>query len=569
MKYNAKTTIIRLAACFCSLALIVAAALVGWFLLPENFELWAALSAVCGAVLLVWLAVNLTVSAAVRKKFESMSARQAYEYGVKMQQDIERDYLRAERAAQRGLTLVYVALAVLTLLTVAAALFLGAMRAVWTVAFMILAWYIAVGCFIVWFIPDHSALPVSRLLLDEKEYPVFYETARRAAQKVGCERPLRLFYSDNGICVLEEGGAAYIGLAPVECALLTSGELYAAMLHEFAHVVNIDTRRSLRFARGKMHWDGDGENIIEKTVPLFLSSFVTRFLMNVFLYEMIATRHHEMRADETVSACGEGRDFINGVAKGSMLALYNELPRPEMEFDLFESEEMPHDYCSRDLQNFLSYRERYADIWREILAKQLPARVATHPTLRQRMEAMGETAYDAFASETDEGFKEEQNRLIACGNSKIAELMEPDYAMWREEVYVTRKTQMDKYAAAQAEGKTLPLDEQVLSIQAFYGVEDETALKIADGLAEKGCDSPYVHLFRGKIYFDRMDGRCVEEFRAAMAGKGDLCEVCLDSIGKFALYSGDERLLEWYRTEAPELVQQAREREEQSNWTEH
>lgn len=567
MKYNVKTTLVRLAACLCSLAMIAACALIGYFFLPENFSVWASLSVACAAVLLVWLAVNLTVSGIVRKKFENMSVRQAYDYGVKMQRDIERDYIRAERAVRRSLALSYAALAFLVLLTAAASVFVGAMRVAWGIAFLILAWYVALGCFIVWFMPEHSVLPVSRLLLKEKEFPLFYETARRAARKVGCVHPLSLFYSDNGICVLEEGGTAFIGLAPLECSLLTRGELYAAMLHEFAHVVNVDTRRSRRFARGKRRWDNDENNFIEKTVPMFLSSLVTRFFMNVFMYETVATRHHEMMADETVRACGEGRNFVNGVAKGAMLAFYNELPRREMEFDLFESETAPLDYYTRDLKYFLLYRDRYADIWREILANQLPARVASHPTLRQRMETMGEKSYDADTKESDENYAEEQKKLLACGDGKIAELMNPEYGLWREDAYVARKKLMDEYESARAEGKTLPPDEQVRCIQAFYGVEDETALKIADGLAEKGFDSPYVHLFRGKIFFDRMDGRCVEEFRAALDGNGELCDVCLDAIGKYALYSGDEQLLQWYRSESPELAQKAYDREKESVWT--
>ena len=63
-----------------------------------------------------------------------------------------------------------------------------------------------------------------------------------------------------------------------------------------------------------------------------------------------------------------------------------------------------------------------------------------------------------------------------------------------------------------------------------------------------------------------MDERCVEEFRAAMRSNRDLTDSCLDHIGLFALRSGNEQLLQEYRSNAPELSQEAEDRSAATHW---
>ena len=87
---------------FVSAVCAVATALGGWaigfILLPESAA-WGWGAAGCVAVLACILILNLVFMLKDKKRFADMSARQAYDYSVKMQQEIEKDYRAAERAA--------------------------------------------------------------------------------------------------------------------------------------------------------------------------------------------------------------------------------------------------------------------------------------------------------------------------------------------------------------------------------------------------------------------------------------------------------------------------------------
>ena len=564
MNNKGKEIVCTLVSAACAIALIVAAVLAGMSLLPEFAALWIPLCAACLAGLFACAAVNIAQTKKFKDRFDKKTAREIYNYGLEMQKSVEEDYKAAEREAHRQIRQGNVWIAFLIVLIVLLYLFLGATRAEWSAIAALPGIYVLTGLFENFFVFSEKTPP--RLFFSEQQFPLIFAEVRRAAEAAGCRRRLRLSLVSDGIGVREEGASVCIGLNAAECALLTREELYAVMLHEFAHVVNVDTARGRRFYRARRRWAEGVDSFFSGAASLFLSGTALRIIMASESYNVFAMRHHEMLADEKVIELGKSRAFINATAKGTEFYLYNELPQREMTYDCYESEKMPEDMVSRDVANFYAYREKYAEMWRKILREELPARVSTHPTLRQRMEAMQVTEYDDSKTETDENYRAELQKLLQFADRVIAESMRRDYGAIREEAYLSRKKQMEKYFAAAEQGNRLPSDEQVLCMQAFYGIDGETVLRIADEMLEKDKSAAYAHFYRAKVWFDRMDERCVEEFRAAMRVNCDLCDRCLEYIGLFALRSGNEQLLQEYRSSAPELSQEAQERADASQW---
>ena len=548
----------------CALAVIVAAILAGMSLLPKFPALWIPLCAACAAGLIVCAAVNIVRTKKFKNQFDKKTAREIYNYGLEMQKSVEEDYKAAEREAHRRIRQGNVWVAFLIVLIFLLYLFLGATRASWSAIAALFGVYLLTGLFEKVFVLSEKTPP--RLFVSEQEFPLIFAEVRRAAEAAGCRRRLRLSLVSDGIGVREEGGDICIGLNAVECALLTREELYAVMLHEVAHVVNVDTGRGRIFYRARRRWAESGDSFFSGVASLFLSETALRIIMASESYNVFAMRHHEILADEKVIELGSCRAFIDATAKGTEFYLYNEMPQREMSYDCYESEQPPRDIVSRDLANFYSYREKYGEMWRQIMRQELPARVSTHPTLRQRMEAMGVDEYDVSKEETDENYSAEQKKLLRFADEKAFESLRGNYPFLRENFYLSRKEQMEKYRTAAAEGKRLPLDEQVLCLQAFYGIENDTAMQIADEMLAQDENASFAHFYRARIWFDEMDGRCVEEFRKAMRVNYELCDSCLDAIGQFALRSGDEALLQEYRSSAPELSQDAQDKSAASQW---
>lgn len=537
-------------------------------LLPQNSRLWVSLIVAVAVLLAVWLAVNLICAARISGKYRSMNPRQAYEYGNRVKEQTERDYLSAERAVHASLTRAYIALSALVAAVGLIVMFVSALRAesIWLALTAIAATYILTTCYSVLFPKDYVGLPDRQYILNEGEYPTITSIVRRAAQKAGCNRSVVIAIHGDGTGIYETRSKVVLSLNPAECAMLTADELYAVFLHEFAHVVNVDTSRSRRFNLGRLRWEGAFENDFGFVVKAFTSSLVYTFEINVTLYQALSSRHHEMLADERVREAGEGGNFINATAKGEMFSLFDAVPRRELNYDCFESKAAPADFESKKLALFYEVMRTECDKWRDILSRELPANVASHPTLRQRMEVMGVSDYDVSKRETDGGYVAETKKMMERADEAARRFLADNYKEIRRSRYTERKELIDCYYAAKEKGEKLPLDRMHYCMSALYGVDNASALEIAATLLKENDGYAYAHLYRAHIYFDGYDARCVDEFRAAMNADSALSEECLECIGKFALLSGDEKLLKEYRASAPDKLGEARQEEEMRMW---
>ena len=554
---------------FVSAVCAVVTALGGWaigFIFLPEFAAWGWGAAGCVAVLVYFLIFNRVLMSKEKKRYEDMTARQAYDQSVKKQQEIERDYRAAESAAFRSVFNARVMQVLVIALFFGICLFIGGTRIHWA-AIVVVAVALLL-CPLYGRSIRFSCGNGRKNLLSEKEYPLLYETARSAAEKVGYRGRIRLELAGS-ISVCEGRNCIYIGLKPAEVALLTREELYTVMLHEFAHVVNVDTVRGKKFGFVKDTLLDDDGVIFASVDQLFIGYVSVRVGLDIAQYELYATRQHEILADEKVRESGNGQTYINATAKTSLFMLYDGRAFRETQYDCYAGETPPENLESLDLEVFRSACEKYGERWRKVLADELPARVASHPTFKQRMQAMGVRSYDTETAETDEKFIAEQKKLLAFADRRFYEELAPQYGQVRERAYLSRKEQMEKYEASVREGKVLPLDELVRSMQAFYIIDNEKALAVADRLLADDPDSAYAHLYRGNIFFDELDARCVEEFRAAMRSNHQLSEYCMDNIGRFALLSGNEELLQEYRSQAPEAVQSADDRDKETAWNKH
>ena len=534
-----------------SLVLTAGICAAGYFLFGGLPELSFAGSVACVAVMIVWTVVNIITFSFRKRKLGGMKGREAYEYGVRLQKQLESDFLRAEQRAKKSVTRSFLQVGIVSAVAVLVVLFAGGTRdLIWMpIAGLFGAWI--VSCPVRMFLTPVRYAPEERESLLQEDYPCFFALARRAAKEMGCERTILLAATDGGIGVREEGKFVVISLNPIECKLLTQDELYSVLLHEFAHVVNRDTARAGIFRTGEVCWNSLN-GIARGVARLFYSAAVWQAAMDVSVYETFSSRHHEMMADEAVKKASCRQDFINATAKAEFYFRFDGVPRRELIYDVYASEQPVKDFMSRKLALFLQREREEADEWRKWIAVELPARIDSHPTLRQRMEAMDTETYDTDTRESDEVYCAECDKLLALGDRLIFESVKPRYAELRRTEYLERREQMERYEAAEHEGEELLQKELTDCMYAYYGIDNEKALRIAERILEEDEGNAYAHFIRARIYFERMDARCVEDFRAAMKRNPTFFEGSMDGIGRFALLSGNEALLAEYRSTAPE-----------------
>lgn len=541
--------------CLAAAAVTGGVYIAGFFLSAGDRTVWLTLAAVTGAALLALAVVNVVGAARMKKKWENIPTKQGMDYVSKLKNEIERDYEKAEQNVDRTVAASYVYLAALICLFLFGVFCLGmtGLDFTYMIACVLLAVY-AEWCFLnILTAPTESPVPETGTEIQKSEFPRIYATAERAAAASQCVMPVRLFITGGGIAVSEYGGVALVLVNVAECAVLTEAELYNIMLHEFGHIMNVDTKRSLREDKITSRW-GSNAAVDYPIWQALLSHTTMRMLFALATYGMISSRYRETLADDAVKRLGQPLEYVNATAKACMMNFCREMPQREMRYDFYAEESAPTDAISREIALYRRCVRENGARWKALLLKELPARMDSHPTLKMRMEHMEQSDFDHLTAETDDVYIAEQNKLVAFADKLVYDFISPDYMSEREDNYVRRNKVFAAYEEAAAAGR-VPEHLRVKAMRAWYGVDNDKALAIADSLLAERPDSASANFCKGLILFYRDDPECVGCFYTVARKSGSGAQAAMDYVGRFALKTGDKEMLEKYRADAPELVQ--------------
>lgn len=541
----------------CTTILAAAAAVVGLTLLPSATALWTGLSIGCAVCVAVICVVNLIAESRRVDRMLKMTERQRRDYGLRLKEEIERDYRAAERRVELAIAGGYAYIALFILLCMAGIAFVSAMG---STGFAVVFAVFILGLLVR--LTAKKEEPFPQLVFSEQDYPRLYALARRAQAAVGGKKKIVINWDDEPLTVFETRDFICIGLSWIFYAISTDEELYAALMHEFAHVKNRDTRRGRRFMRLKQMWERE-ENLGSS---LFVSAVASLICWKMDAYEWISMRYHEVAADRQVRGSGAEQAFVNAVAKMEELSIYFNMFRRETLYDCFASETPIADYAAKELATYEEYRVKQAEIWKQILSRRLSALLDSHPSLRQRMQALGVESFDASQRETDANACSERKKMLAHADNLYYQNFSEDYGELRQEEYLKPKAIMEGYLKAEAEHETLSLSALSDCPAAFYGIDNERAEKIARELISNNYFAAIGHDVLGKLYYHRLDERCMDEFRAEMSLAPDAWEQSLEYMRNYVLRTGDEEYIRRFGEEAPELAQRAKDRVQAGHW---
>ncbi len=532
-----------------------------------------AVFATCGTALVILIAVNIIGSRIITNKLSGMKTHEIYHLGERLKSKTESDLKRAEKSVRLTIAFAfaYVVSVILILLICCfctGALMNGENELSYAIAIMIVAIFITWGLMNVFFTPLNSPAPPAIYLLDENRFPLIYKTVREAAEKSGCRFKVKIYCCGEDASVSTYGRTAIICIHYLYAALLTRDELYNVMLHEFAHIVNADVTRSRTFATAEQRFESNESNPIVslgKLILLNLFSLVIEFKTQA--YNTFANRSHEIEADKALKELGNPQSSINALAKTAMIGLFFSVPHRELDYDFFAPEKLTGDYALQELALFLKHRELHEKEWRETLEKELPARVDSHPTFKSRMVALDCDEYDACQIETDCAYVAEQREIIGFADKIMNDNKGERYGEIRENAYVNRKKIIDEYEEAIKNGKEIPDNKLYEYIQAFFGVDDDIALKLADRAAS--LPNPTVaQYYKANILFNRNDDGCIELLKAVAANTDDyeLAMSATKHLGEYALKTGNEELLKEYRSTTADVVQASLDKSERTRF---
>lgn len=373
-------------------------------------------------------------------------------------------------------------------------------------------------------------------------FPLIYQTVDQAARAVGYKKPIRLFLTNGETSAEEYRGSMYIALGYLKTAIFTSAELYIALACELMHFVRSDVRNAQTIERIVWRWDEGSSNPISAFSKMTMLSFPANIMSYYLsLYAALSDLDKERAADAAVKPVVDARTFADTIAKSEMLDKYTVMPVPELDYYFFEQESIPQDGATRDHSTYIKYYERYGDMWKNDISRELQPRVGLRTIARLRMVDMGCTEYDANAIERDDMYVVEQQRVLSAADKLSAQSLTYSYSEMRKLNYLDRKASIAALDEAEANGKRLNGSARNSALVALVGLDDDRALDLADEMIADNDYADYARYSKGIILARRRDDECINCFGAAQTNP-DLTEDAYIRVIEYARITGNSEV---------------------------
>lgn len=532
-----------------SAVLFTACWLVGYLAVQTNTALIIA-AVVAVVVIVLIMIVNMALTRSFTRKFTSMRIKEAQDFMLGKKEDIEKDYAAAEAQVDKLIKNCFIVVAIMIAAFAVVSFLLGAAEPQFTddeggVSLAVLPLLCLAGQGAFAFLLKKSPLNTPKVEneLTEKEFPLIVGNIKKCAQSIGIKKDVKVLFTTSGIGVTEFKNAIFIYLNPIEVAILTADELKSVMLHEFAHCLNNDTKKTASFEDFNAKTEGSISMIFQ---TLFVSYTIVQALFALTTYNTLSSREKEIRADKYVIEHGQAENYVNATAKAALYMLYSGYSWRETSYDVWEDETPISDFVHRDLNNFKAKLEIYRDRWFYTLRHELPQRVDSHPTFAMRMAACGLENFNAEKTETDENYVAEQDKFLSFAD-EIGKnnFDEKSYKETRNEVYVERNKLFEKAKNEDFNSDFASETAKIELAQAYMGVDNKKALELLNSVLGSS-DSSLAYFLKGVILSEEYDDECIEMFTRA-AQNSAFFDEAMDYLAKYALKTGKQDVIDNYR----------------------
>lgn len=405
--------------------------------------------------------------------------------------------------------------------------------------------------------------PVPKVLFAENktyvsasDYPRLYALARQAADAVGCEGNIAIsLQSEFNGGIARVGDTYSVQLGAMLLELLSEGELYSVLIHEFAHMTEENAAGNRE--REYHNWLVNGGN------PHFLSGLTnllylvtdTQYSYQMFLFDHACSVLVEQNADRAMGAHGDPAYAASALLKMKYYDLYDWEQGTEDEMSFYAPQEPPAHVTLDRVQAFREVMEKRMEDWNALADCEIISRSATHPTLKMRLETLGVAGYRIAESEDDEAYTAECRKAREYVDALILERGSADYKAKRVEAYMKPLARVAEWEQA---GKPLTPEgyaDVVGDLRSVGRVTDAMAL------CERAIDeldtaaSCYAYFMRGLYRLHRYDSAGIDDLYHAIEYNSNYIDDGLSTIGAFCCLTGRQEELEAYRERAMDVGQ--------------
>ncbi len=395
-------------------------------------------------------------------------------------------------------------------------------------------------------------------LISEEDYPVIFGLARKAADRVGWKKEIRITIECSFNAMIARGdGYCLVNLGVLLINNLTEDELYAILLHEFAHM----KAPTIYNEKGVAHkWLSCPYVLLpyEKLSIYMIDYPATLWQFNHNMYMYASSIMLETDSDKAMLLCGD----IEAAASALLKVYYDEMHQWEKgTYDtdsLFVSEEYNRGTVRRELALYKKAVEKHAELWNGYAKVAIISRATTHPTLKMRLETLGVSEMKILTVPPSLAYKAEQDKAVEFAEDLFAKRFETEekYADIREREYVKPKELIEEWENA---GKPIVAEEYADVIDALRtlcrNTEANEVAKQAMEVLDEGA-SHYAHYMYGAFLLHCFNDEGIEYIYKAIETNTNYFHEGMHYIGAYCCMTGNQERLDEYRQRASELGQE-------------
>lgn len=355
----------------------------------------------------------------------------------------------------------------------------------------------------------------NEVTLNREEHPQLFKVIDSAIEMTKAPKLDEIYILDDAnvrvTCLLNGFGANgknVLGIGIQVLKLLNEEEFKAVIIHELAHIYNDDTKVSSKISRRLTRWNeivyrvDEGDNIIKMILLLPFAKFYIEKLER-YLDAMSQTK--ELLADKEVAKYMSVEIYAKATMKLEIMEEF--LANPYSKLEIRSNDEAPKNYFTILFEDFESELPERKEQWMNQIKKRISSIYDTHPSFKERMEALGieDFNYDINFNDQSDDYKKEIDTLIEIKNK-----------------------QWYKYWSDQWEEITKEYKEQLEIIKTYKDTDDiEKIMEYGEALEDLG------------------EYEKALEFYKDVASKDKECAIAMYKVGQIMLMNNDEEGIEF------------------------
>lgn len=394
-------------------------------------------------------------------------------------------------------------------------------------------------------------------VLDPKDYPSVYAVAHRASDALGCKKEIVILLSaDCNATVAQDRDHVYIQMGIRLLHVMSKSELYSALLHEFSHVAEKNSRsQSVSLYYDFICNQGERYTGVFSILPYLFVAFDTRYSFHHMLYMYANSVVAEADADSDMAKHGDLCATASMLRKLQYDNLYS-WEDGAKDFDPIYAPDAPIDnFLTKQINEFRSAIKERHEFWDELIEREILANNATHPTLKMRLAALGASGLGLVEDDSSDEYRAEVQKALDGFEASIYKDVKKSYENDRKERYLDPLKRISEWKEDQM---TISAESYADIIEAFkvLGRIDE-ALELCDRvIAELGDESSaHAYFVKGYTLLCRYDPKGMECLYHAIENNKNYLEEGLNYMGMFCCITGRETELAEYREFAARMTQ--------------